>query len=225
VHTQGSVRGNAAKMRDAIRRVIIRIREWREKIRLYNEISGVGEIARRYFALNAFDGTLTIFGVVLGIILAKGPVPDIYTLKILIGAGIGGSIAMCISGIFGAYVTEKAERERKLRELESAMLAKLEDTIISRANRFATVMIALIDGFAPLLTALLSLIPPWLSLHGILPLEYTIPTTIVAIFAILFMLGVFLGRATKEPAFIYGLKTLAIGMATSLLLIALDILI
>jgi len=59
----------------------------------YSKISGVSSITRRYFVMNAFDGALTMLGVV-------------------IGAYIAGSIAMGASGMSGAYMAEKAEREK-----------------------------------------------------------------------------------------------------------------
>jgi hypothetical protein len=42
------------------------LRQMVEKVSEYNEIAEIGEIARRYFAMNAFDGVLTIMGVLMG---------------------------------------------------------------------------------------------------------------------------------------------------------------
>ena len=38
------------------------IKRWKN----YSKISGVGAITRRYFVMNAFDGALTMLGVVIG---------------------------------------------------------------------------------------------------------------------------------------------------------------
>lgn len=43
-----------------------RFSEWFEEFREYIRISGAGEIARRAFANNSFDGVLTRVGVVMG---------------------------------------------------------------------------------------------------------------------------------------------------------------
>ncbi|GAJ22166.1 unnamed protein product, partial [marine sediment metagenome] len=42
------------------------IPEFLEEIENYNKIVGIAEIARRYFAMNAFDGVLTTIGVLAG---------------------------------------------------------------------------------------------------------------------------------------------------------------
>ncbi|MDH5438502.1 MAG: hypothetical protein OEX76_06340 [Candidatus Bathyarchaeota archaeon] len=42
-----------------------------EKIRDYIRISGVAPIGRRYFIMNAFDGTTTILGIVIGAYAAE----------------------------------------------------------------------------------------------------------------------------------------------------------
>ncbi len=46
------------------------IAEFLEEIKNYNQIAGIAEIARRYFAMNAFDGVLTTIGVLAGNYLA-----------------------------------------------------------------------------------------------------------------------------------------------------------
>ena len=37
-----------------------------QKIKIYNKIANIGQISRRYIALNGFDGVITIIGVLLG---------------------------------------------------------------------------------------------------------------------------------------------------------------
>jgi hypothetical protein len=37
-----------------------------QQLQEYSDIAEIGEIARRYFAMNAFDGVLTIIGVLMG---------------------------------------------------------------------------------------------------------------------------------------------------------------
>jgi len=46
------------------------IAEFLEEVKTYNQIADIGEIARRYFAMNAFDGVLTTIGVLAGNYLA-----------------------------------------------------------------------------------------------------------------------------------------------------------
>ena len=77
------------------------LKRWKK----YSEISDVGPITRRYFVMNAFDGALTMLGVIFG-----AYVSGVLKPMIIISAGIAGSIAMGVSGMSGAYMTEKAER-------------------------------------------------------------------------------------------------------------------
>ena len=46
--------------------IAARLREHLATLRHYHEVAEVGEIARRYFAMNAFDGVLTTIGVLAG---------------------------------------------------------------------------------------------------------------------------------------------------------------
>ena len=46
-------------------------REFLERIREYDSLVDIAEIARRYFAMNAFDGVLTIIGVLMGNLTAR----------------------------------------------------------------------------------------------------------------------------------------------------------
>ena len=123
---------------------------WRE----YIEIAEVGDIARRYFAMNAFDGVLTIIGVLMG-----NYVSQVMETKVVIATGLSTSLAMGISGLWGSYLTESAERRREIDELEEQTLTDLTDTKIGKASRLAAVLVAIVDGLSPFLAALLVLVP------------------------------------------------------------------
>ena len=82
-----------------------------KKIRLYLRVTKASGIARRYFVMNGFDGAMTTFGVVLGSWIA-----GVARSEIIILAGLGACLAMGLSGFFGAYIAERAERERHLKE-------------------------------------------------------------------------------------------------------------
>jgi len=129
-----------------------------KSVREYSRIAGVAEIARRYFAMNTFDGVLTTIGVLMGNYLA-----GVRDLAIPIRTGIATSIAMGVSGLWGAYLTETAERQRELHELERACLMDQTDTKIGRASRLAVVIVAVVDGLAPFLAALVVLVPLFLA--------------------------------------------------------------
>jgi len=69
-----------------------------QELREYSDIANIGEIARRYFAMNAFDGVLTIIGVLMGNYTAH-----VRNASVVLVTGFSTSIAMGISGLWGAY--------------------------------------------------------------------------------------------------------------------------
>jgi predicted membrane protein (TIGR00267 family) len=179
-----------------------------DDVREYGRIAGVAEIARRYFAMNAFDGVLTTIGVLMGNYLG-----DVRSPGTVIRIGIATSIAMGVSGLWGAYLTEAAERERDLAELERVSLTDLGHTKIGRASRMAVVIVALVDGLAPALAALIVLIPLFAaSLIGSILVSYALSLALALIG--LFGLGMFLGRISGRGLIGYGLRTLVAGLVS-----------
>jgi len=183
------------------------IPEFLKELQAYNRIIGIAEIARRYFAMNAFDGVLTTIGVLVGNYLA-----GVRNLSIPIRTGIATSIAMGISGLWGAYLTETAERRRELSELEKVSLIDQSNTSIGRASRYAVIVVSIVDGLAPALAAIIVLIPLFLGeLIGNPLLSYALAGGLALI--CLFALGLFLGKVSEERNLIgYGIKTLLAGL-------------
>ncbi|MGD2103775.1 MAG: hypothetical protein PVJ55_01490 [Anaerolineae bacterium] len=187
-----------------------------DSVREYSRIAGVAEIARRYFAMNAFDGVLTTIGVLMGNYLS-----GVRDATIPIRTGIATSIAMGVSGLWGAYLTETAERQRELSELEKACLVDQSDTKIGRASRLAVIIVAVVDGLAPFLAALVVLIPLFFaSLVGSVMTSYLL--SIVTALVGLFGLGMFLGHVSKRSLIGYGLRTLIAGIVAIALNFVLD---
>jgi len=183
------------------------IAEFLEEIKNYNQIAGIAEIARRYFAMNAFDGVLTTIGVLAGNYLA-----GVRDLSIPVRTGIATSIAMGISGLWGAYLTETAERQRELADLQKISLIDQSETSIGRASRFAAIVVSVVDGIAPALAAMIVLTPLFLgSLIQNPVLSYALAGGLALI--CLFALGIFLGKVSEQNLIGYGFKTLLAGLA------------
>jgi len=178
-----------------------------QDIREYERIAGFSMIARRAFANNAFDGVLTTLG-----LLAGSYVAGVRSAPIIIRTGIATSVAMGISGLWGSYLAESAERGREVAELESISLTDLGNTKIARAARTAVVVVSAVDGLSPFLSSMIVLIPMLLA-----PYIHNIVTSYVssAILALLslFALGVFLGHISGENLFRYGMRTVIAGIA------------
>jgi predicted membrane protein (TIGR00267 family) len=182
------------------------IPEFLDEIQSYNQIAGIAEIARRYFAMNAFDGILTTIGVLAGNYLA-----GVRDLSIPIRIGIATSIAMGISGLWGAYLTETAERQRELSELERVSLIDQSETSIGRASRFAVIVVSIVDGLAPALAALIVLIPLFLDSviqNPVLSYALAGGTALLSLFG----LGLFLGKISEANLIGFGMKTLLAGV-------------
>ncbi len=178
-----------------------------ERYREYPEVSRAHEIARRLFVMNAFDGALTIMGVVIGAHFSGVTDP-----RVVIVAGIGGSVAMGISGISGAYLAERAERKRDLKKLEMAMLQRMDDTHFARASEFASFAIAFVDGISPAISASILVMP-----YFFVP-EFSMDTAFYTSLSLglceLFTLGVFLARISDEKPLFSGIQMIIIGIIT-----------
>jgi len=166
----------------------------------------VGEIARRYFVMNAFDGVLTIIGMLMGNMAAGVTNPNV-----VITTGLSTSIAMGISGLWGSYLTESAERKHNLDVLGQSTLTDFYNSIIGHASRYAAVTVSVVDGISPLFAALLVLIPFFF--NGVFPnIQVVYYTTLGLALVTLFALGVFLGNISKENLIISRIKTAVAGI-------------
>ena len=173
-------------------------------------------IIRRYFVVNGFDGALTMLGLLTGFHIG-GKV----TLDVVIGACLGAAVALAISGLTSAYLSESAERRRSLSELEAAMVTDLSGTAHSNAVWVLPPLIALVNGIAPLLISLIIITPLWLAHAGMaLPLA-PLPTSIATALLCIFGLGVFLGRVGGTSWLWSGIKTLLVASVTMLIILLL----
>lgn len=179
------------------------------RLTLLFRISGAHVIARRYFVVNGFDGALAMLGIVTGFYVSGETDPVVIRTTC-----IGAAIALAMSGISSAYVSETAERRRELRALEEAMIADLEDSVYGQARQLIPAVIALVNGLAPLVISLLIILPFWLSAlvpaFSFPPLE----SSMVVAMAVIFLLGVFLGKISDTFWLLAGVQTLAIAIAT-----------
>ena len=184
------------------------LRRFFKRLQEYNRLADIGEIARRYFAMNAFDGVLTIMGVLMGNLTA-----NVQDARVVISTGLATCVAMGISGLWGAYLTETAERKRDLLELSRQTLTDLKNTRIGRASRTAAITVSLVDGIAPFLAALIVLVPFFIV--AVLPsIMWAYYISLGFALITLFALGIFLGYTSRENIVVYGLKTVVAGVAS-----------
>ncbi len=173
------------------------------------ELSGSHGIMRRYFVVNGFDGALTMLGIVMGFVVSAPTDP-----AVVISACIGAAVALGVSGVSSAYVSEVAERRKALLDLEQAMMTSLEQSAHGRAARWVPLLVGLVNGLAPLLISLLIIGPLWLAEAGVeLPLS-PLYLAIVMALAVIFLLGVFLGRISGVSWLRSGVQTVLIAAVT-----------
>lgn len=191
------------------------LKKWKQ----YRDISNVAPITRRYFVMNAFDGALTMLGVVIGAYVS-GALKPIY----IITAGIAGSIAMGTSGMSGAYMTEKAERTKRLKDLEKAMLRDMKNGLHEKSHRFATILAAVVDGVSPAVAAMFVISPFFLANFGIIATEIALYFSITLTLIVLALLGAYLAKISDESMIKYGIQMLIIGLITAFLCVMVSIL-
>lgn len=174
-------------------------------LRKYHRITEVGEIIRRYFALNAFDGVITILGVLVGSYFGNLRSPSSF-----ITLGLATSFAMGVSGFYGAYMAERAERRRELLELEESTLASLEGTELSHAAIYAAIAVSLVNGLSPAGAAFIAVSPFFLtSLYSV---ETAYSLSFAVAFIELFAIGLYLGTVSRERFILAGIKMVAVGL-------------
>ncbi len=172
-------------------------------------LSGSGAIMRRYFVVNGFDGALTLLGLLMGF-----HVSDQVDLETVITSCLATTLALGVSGVSSAYISEAAERRSSLAALERAMLADLKASDHGRAAVWIPWLVALVNGSAPFLIGLVIVTPLWLARYGPgLPMA-PLPAAMATALAVIFALGVFLGRIGGVSWFWSGTKALLVGLLT-----------
>ena len=183
------------------------------EIKFLLHVTQTHSIIRRYFVVNGFDGALTMLGLIMGFLMS-----ETVDLTVVISACLGAAIALGVSGVSSAYVSEQAERRHALRKLEDAMVADLQQGAHGEAARWTPMLVAFVNGSAPLIISLVIMIPLWLSESGVVLFIAPLYASIVIALMLIFMLGVFLGRISEISWFRSGVQTLLIALLTVLLI-------
>ncbi|MCW8907717.1 MAG: hypothetical protein OQL28_10745 [Sedimenticola sp.] len=188
-----------------------------DKLDLWLQLTRSHGIVRRYFVVNGFDGALTMLGLVTGFYLSGQA-----ALGVVISACLGAAIALGISGLTSAYLSESAERRKALADLEKAMLQDLSESAHAYAAKGIPLLIALVNGAAPLLMSLLIISPLWMAAGGVDLGMDPLLAAIACAFACIFGLGAFLGNVGGTSWLMSGLKTAAIALVTVTLILLIE---
>ncbi len=185
----------------------------------YEDITGMSKLARRYFVTNTFDGVLMLFGVLLGSFLA-----GLTDSQVIVTMGSGAGAAIFVSGVWGTYLAEAAERTKARKDLERKMLRSLKETKISEAERFATIYVSLSAGIAPLLSILFVLLPFFASASSLIDTVTAYYLSFLSCMLLFIFLGVFLGKLSKENLAISAAKSLFVGFICAAIIYGISVL-
>lgn len=178
----------------------------------------MGNIGRRYFVVNSFDGVLTVLGIVMGSLISSVTEP-----QIVLSAGIGASIALGISGVSSAYLSERAEKKKDIKELEQKMLSEVKGERRTDELMVKPIKVSIINGLSPFITGIICLLPFVLSLGGFLTTSHAYYASIGTSLSLLIFLGYFLGTVSKGQRMISAVKMFLVGIATIIVLYLLGI--
>ena len=174
-------------------------------------------IAKRYAVMNAFDGSLTALGIIIGSSLAH-----VNLASTVILAGLGASIAMGVSGGFGAYLTESALKKQELAEKESAMLEEINDTVHDQAAQVSSIFVAVVDGLSPFIASSISFLPFFIIQWFGLDMGIAYFSSVILTGTTLFALGAYLGVISQENKWLYGVRMIIAGVLTGILVMLLE---
>ena len=176
-------------------------------------ITRATNISRRYFVTNGFDGALAMLGLNMGFYYSQ-PID----IQVALSACIGTAIALMMSGFSSAYISESAERQKELRELESAMVKDLHESDYGEAARYVPVIIALVNGLSPLLISLVVVMPLFVSVNGVALPFSAVESAVVMAFLMVFLLGVYSSRISGRFWLWTGLRAILVAVITMLII-------
>jgi len=184
------------------------IRGFAKRIRQYARRPDVESITRRYFILGAFDGALTILGVILGA-AASGNLDE----KLVMSAGIGGGIALAISSTVGAYEAERIEAKVNGKETGKRSMTTWQGGY-PKGYRIKALLPALVHGIAPLIAAIVPVVP-----FLLFDIKIAAIVSVALTLSFLFFMGLYLGSVVKERIIYTGIRFVLIGIVTSLMIV------
>ncbi len=174
------------------------------KIKTILRTPETGPAMRRYFVNTMFDSTFVILGVIIGSAFSTHP-----NINVVVATILTSSVALGISTGVSVYEAEKMEQERRIQEIEQAMLSSLKDTQIERMSEISILLISLVNFSAPLVGCSLSLLPFLAFGSSDIRLAAWVASGIGI--SILFVTGNLMGRMSNQNPLIKGVRMAIIG--------------
>ncbi len=164
-------------------------------------------IIRRFFINTLFDSTFMLLGIIVGsAILAEA------SLSIVVDTMVMSSLALGISTGVSVYEAESLEQEKRVIELEKAMLKDLGGTLVEKSSKSFILLVSLLNFFVPLVSCMIIITPFLLTAAKFLEMETASGFSVILALATLFTTGVYLGRVGKKNPWIKGLRMVGFGL-------------
>ncbi len=180
---------------------------------LFLKLIKQNKIIRRYIVMNSFDGVLTILGIVIATLVAGA-----LEANIVIISSIGVIIATGVSGIWGGYSAETAERKRSIKLLERHLLRDLSKTQIESKYNQMSLMMGLANGLSSTIVSFILIIPFFLAQLNFITKMDAYFYSILLIVIALFVLGYFIGTIAKEKKLIHGIEMIGAGVLVGIII-------
>ena len=167
----------------------------------------------QYITRGLIDGSLSTLGIILGASIGGDP-------KVIVAAGLGGGIANSISNLLGAVMAEKASVMTKFGKYEDAMVGSdinLKDTKIYDKEKKRIWRAGVYDATSTFIGSIVPVIPFFL-----MGVEDAIVASIIVTLILLFGLGVYLGKLSKDNVIWAGSKMVIFGLVTAALAMSLE---
>ncbi len=167
---------------------------------------------RKFFINTIFDATFTFLGIVSGLAFVAHP-----DVRLLLATSFTSCLALGISSGVSVYEAEILEEEKKLDNLEAAMLTNLENTSLYRLIRLKALLAAFIVLITPLISCTIAVSPFILTTLGLMPFLISAWTSVALALGILFTVGAFISRGSKRNHLLKGARMAVFGAGAFLL--------
>lgn len=164
------------------------------------------EIIRRYIVMSSFDGILTVLGIIIAMLVA-----GIRDPRLIILSTIGVIVATGISGTWGGYVAEKAERKHLHKVMEKYLMRKLDSKKLHSKREQICWTFGLANGLSNAVGSFAAIFPFFLAQFSIISHAAAFALSLGIISFSLFLLGTFVGRIAKENPYFHGIVMVLAG--------------
>ncbi|MCW1296229.1 MAG: VIT1/CCC1 transporter family protein [Candidatus Parvarchaeota archaeon] len=161
----------------------------------------------RNFVRGLIDGILTAFGIVVGASISNSNTVIIIT-------ALSGGIADCFGNLASAVTAESADVYTEINELEKKMMIdkkEIKNMMFFKKKISETYLRSIVDAISTIVGVIIP-ITPFLFINNInLALQMTILISVTS----LFILGMLIGKISKENMLKLGIKTCFFGVAAA----------